>query len=157
MSGQDGRTSGLRLIPAILAALILRRSRALPGQRPAATDEAPAGPGYETSDVDAGRTALVMAALAVSALVAVASMVWLMAHVAAGQRRDRPAFTPQQTARLKPPPPNLQADPYADLARERAAEAARLDAYGYADAARQRAHIPIDRAMTLSVGRSLDP
>ncbi len=55
-----------------------------------------------------------------------------------------------------PPPPNLQPNPYADLDRERAANRAALDGYGYLDPGRTRARIPLDRAMQLTVGRSLD-
>ena len=95
----------------------------------------------------AGRTALVMAGLGVSALVVVGLMLWLLHHVTAGQREALPRLTAQQTAPLRPPPPNLQADPFADIARERAAERGRLDGYAYTDAAHARARIPIDRAI----------
>ncbi len=55
-----------------------------------------------------------------------------------------------------PPPPNLQPNPYVDLDRERAQARAALDGYGYLDPARTRARIPLDRAMQVVVGRSLD-
>lgn len=158
MSGEGHRPNGLGLIPAILAGLALRRHVPARRSEPAHWPEAPrAGPGHETGDVDVARTARVMAGLAVCALVAVGLMLWLRHHVAADQRDGLPRLTAQQTARLRPPPPNLQADPFRDIARERAAEAERLDAYAYTDAARTRARIPIERAMSLTVGRSLDP
>lgn len=143
------------LIQAILSGLSPRRPPA-PEPGPAHWPEAPrAGPGYETEDVDVRKTGLVMAGLALSALVAVGLMLWLMHAFTLGQRREWPALTPQQTAKLTPPPPNLQADPYADIARARAAERGRLDGYALTEAGRAR--IPIDRAMELVTGRPLDP
>ncbi|MEE7503657.1 hypothetical protein [Methylobacterium mesophilicum] len=148
------------LIPAILAGLTLRGTGLLNGRpsRPAAnTQRDPNDPGHETRDVNVRNTVMVMAGLALTALAVVGTMVWLMSTFVASQRRSLPALTPQQTTRLAPPPPNLQADPYADLDRERAATAAHLSGYGYRDAARTRARIPIGRAMDLTVGRSLEP
>lgn len=153
----DGPTG---LIPAILAGLTLRGSGLLNGRppRPAAnTQRHPDDPGHETRDVNVRNTVLVMAGLALAALAVVGAMVWLMGTFAASQRRALPTLTPQQTTRLAPPPPNLQADPYADLDRERAEAAARLSGYGYRDEAHTRARIPIGRAMDLTVGRSLEP
>ncbi|MGH1590755.1 hypothetical protein ACRBEV_23375 [Methylobacterium phyllosphaerae] len=152
-----GGPSGL--IPAILAGLTLRGSGFLSGRppRPAAnTPRDPDDPGHETRDVNVRNTALVMAALALTAVAVVGTMVWMMGTFAARQRRALPTLTPQQTTRLAPPPPNLQADPYADLDRQRAEAAAHLSGYGYRDEARTRARIPIGRAMDLIVGRSLD-
>ncbi len=151
--GGSDRPGGL--IQAILSGLAPKRPPA-PEPEPAHWPAAPReGAGYETEDVDVRRTGLVMAGLAASALVAVGLMLWLMHAFAAGQRRDLPSLTPQQTARLNPPPPNLQADPYVDIARERAAERGRLD--GYALTEPGRARIPIGRAMELVTGRPLDP
>lgn len=152
-----GGPSGL--IPAILAGLTLRGSAFLTGRPPkpaANTPREPDGPGHETRDVAVRNTALVMAGLALAALTVVGTMIWMMNSFAAQQRRALPALTPQQTTRLAPPPPHLQADPYADLDRQRAATEAHLAGYGYRDAARTRARIPIGRAMDLVVGRPLD-
>jgi hypothetical protein len=148
------------LIPAMLAGLALRGSSFLNGRlpRPAAnTQRDPDDPGHEVRDVNVRNTALVMAGLALTVLAVIGTMIWLMGSFAASQRRSLPTLTPQQTARLAPPPPNLQANPYADIDRERAAAAAHLAGYGYRDAARTRARIPIGRAMDLAVGRSLEP
>ncbi|XYD08674.1 hypothetical protein R1A27_27595 [Methylobacterium sp. NMS12] len=153
----DGPTG---LIPAILAGLTLRGSSLLNGRppRPAANSQRdPDDPGHEVSDVDVRNTVMVMAGLALTVLAVIGTMVWMMSTFAASQRRALPALTPQQTTRLAPPPPNLQADPFADLDRERAETAARLSGYGYRDEARTRARIPIGRAMDLTVGRSLEP
>ncbi|MCJ2021697.1 MULTISPECIES: hypothetical protein [unclassified Methylobacterium] len=148
------------LIPAILAGLTLRGSGLFTGRPPrppANTQRDPNDPGHETRDVNVRNTALVMAGLALTALAVIGTMIWLMSTFAASQRRALPALTPQQTARLAPPPPNLQANPYADIDRERAASEARLAGYGYRDEAHTRARIPIGRAMELTVGRSLEP
>jgi hypothetical protein len=148
------------LIPAILAGLTLRGSGILngrPSRPPANTQRDPNDPGHETRDVNVRNTALVMAGLGLTALAVIGTMIWLMHTVVASQRRTLPALTPQQTARLVPPPPNLQANPYADIDRERAATEARIAGYGYRDETRSRARIPIDRAMALTVGRSLEP
>jgi len=154
----SGGPSGL--IPAILAGLTLRGSGVLngrPPRPPANTQRDPNDPGHETRDVNVRNTALVMGGLALTALAVIGTMIWLMSTFAASQRRALPALTPQQTARLAPPPPNLQANPYADIDRERAATEARLAGYGYRDEAHSRARIPIGRAMDLTVGRSLEP
>ncbi|MCJ2006414.1 hypothetical protein ACFZ8E_21240 [Methylobacterium sp. HMF5984] len=137
---------------------ILRRRPSSPGTAKASGEAGSSdGPGYETSDVHVGNTARVMAGLMVTALAVIGAMIWLKTMVSTDQRQALPSLTAQQTARLVPPPPNLQADPYADLAAERAAEGRRLDGYAFLDASRQRARIPIDRAMALTVGRTLDP
>lgn len=145
------------LVPAILAGLTLRRRHARPAVRPEGEGDPPDGPGFETSDVHVGNTALVMGGLMLSALTAIGLMIWMMDAFAGRQRRALPSLTPQQTTQLAPPAPNLQAKPYDDIDREQTAQAARLSGYGFTDAARGRARIPLDRAMALTVGRSLDP
>ncbi|MDP4005711.1 hypothetical protein [Methylobacterium sp. NEAU K] len=156
----EGGAPGPGLIPAILAGLTLRGTGLLNGRpargAPANTQRDPDDPGHETRDVNVRNTALVMAGLALSALAVVGTMVWLMGAFSASQRRALPALTPQQTARLMPPAPNLQANPYADIDRARAEASARLSGYGYRDPDRTRARIPVGRAMELIVGRSLD-
>lgn len=152
----NGRRPGLGFVPAILAGLALTRSPASETGGPDA-EKPTDGPGYETSDVHVRNTAMVMVGLAVAAIAVVGTMIWMMQGFAANQRLALPSLTPQQTTRLKPPPPNLQARPYADIDAERAAQAERTDGYAFTDASRQRARIPIDRAMALVVGRTLDP
>ena len=152
------RSSGLRLVPAILAGLILRRTGV--GSRPAGASEA-ARPeaewDYERSDVAAGRTAWVMLGLAGTVLVTIAAVLALDHLVLGHQRAALPPLTAQQTRAVRPPPPNLQPDPYADIDAKEADEAARLSGYAYLDAGRTRARIPIDRAMALTAGQPFDP
>lgn len=164
MSGDRSRPLA-GLVPAILAALALRGSHFVPhraganggtGLEPDEAKGQRSGPGHETRDVNVRNTVLVMGGLALTAACVVGGMVLLMTLVTRHQEAALPALTPQQTTRLVPPPPNLQPNPYADLDRQRdAAEKAR-DGYGYLDPSHSRAHIPIDRAMALAVGRSLD-
>jgi hypothetical protein len=147
------------LVPALLAALALRASGLVPRRGDdggKGKSSGGGGPGYETRDVNARNTVLVMAGLAGAAAAVIGGMVLLRNGVAAHQRAALPALTPQQTETLVPPRPNLQPQPYADLDRQRAAARAALEGYGYLDPGRTRAHIPIDRAMQLSIGRSLD-
>ena len=155
MSGQDLRPAGL--VPALLAALALKASGLVPRRQEAREPaRGPDGPGHETSDVNVRNTVLVMGGLALSAPAVVGSMVLFIRMTETRQRAALPTLTPQQTTRLVPPPPNLQPDPYADLDRQREGARAALSGYGYVDPARTRARIPIDRAMALAVGRSLD-
>jgi hypothetical protein len=150
------RPGPLALLPAIAAAGLLRLS----GFRPAAPRaEAPAGPhnpeGFEEEDVDVRRTALVVAGLAGAVAVAIAA-VWLMLRLfGTWHVTGTPPLTPQQTARVQPPPPNLQGAPYEDLARQEARDRAQLTTY--APLPDGRARIPVERAMRLMTGRPLDP
>ncbi len=72
------------------------------------------------------------------------------------QAGDRPPLTAEQTTRITPPPPNLQADPPMDLARLHASEDQLLGTYAWSDAAHTRARIPIARAMSMLIGKPLD-
>lgn len=155
MSGDAPRPAGL--VPAMLAALALKASGFVRRQAEAgAARPKPDGPGHETSDVNVRNTVLVMGGLALSAMAVIGGMVLFMRLTERSQRKALPALTPQQTTRLVPPPPNLQPDPYADLDRQRAGASAAIGGYGYVDPAHTRARIPIDRAMAVAVGRSLD-
>lgn len=164
MSG--GSRSPAGLVSAILAALALRGANVVPRRPDGAPGSGPprahsegqgqTGPGHETRDVNVRKTAYVMGGLAVSAVTVIGGMVFLMHLFVAHQEAALPTLTPQQTTQLVPPAPNLQPNPYADLDRQREGAEKALAGYGYADAARSRAHIPIDRAMQLAVGRSLD-
>lgn len=64
---------------------------------------------------------------------------------------------PSTTARetVTPPGPRLQAHAREDLIKLRAAEEARLNSYGWVDRKAGLIHIPIERAMELTVRRGL--
>lgn len=55
----------------------------------------------------------------------------------------------------QPPAPRLQSNPLTDITTYRATATARLHSYGWSDAARGMAHIPIDRAIDLIVEQGL--
>ncbi len=83
-------------------------------------------------------------------------MLLLLGSFREQRREQRPQLTAEQTARLQPPKPNLQAHPVGDLAMLRANENRLLHGYGWIDPGHTRARIPIERALTLMVGRSLE-
>jgi hypothetical protein len=53
------------------------------------------------------------------------------------------------------PPPRLQIDPRQDATRFRAAENKKLSSYGWANGKRTAVHVPIDRALELTLERGL--
>ena len=181
-----GPGRALALLPAILSGLILRRSGLVPandqvGARSDGTGNpvseggpvgagAPDGEGehgrherpddappYETEDVRVGRTGLIVLGLALTVAAVIGGLAWMRHAFTASQRAALPPLTRAQTAAVIPPAPNLQPEPYADIDRILAAQARALDSYGFADPERTRARIPIDRAIALTLGKSLDP
>lgn len=159
MSPPDAkRRSSLALVPAILAGLILRRTGAVP-PAPEAPAENPRGQDwdYERSDAAAAKTAWVMLGLAGAVLATIGAVYALDRVVLGRQRAALPPLTAQQRTAIRPPLPNLQSHPYADIDARQADEAGRLSGYAYLDADRTRARIPIDRALALMAGRPFDP
>lgn len=112
--------------------------------------------GHETKDINARTTAFILAGMAATTAL-VTGVVFVMVWRFDAQRHATFAnLAPQQTARVVPPAPHLQLDPFADLARLQARENNLLHSYGWTSADRSTARIPIERAMALSVGKSLD-
>ncbi len=112
--------------------------------------------GFEPKDIDAHDVTMILAAIAASTALVIGIvfvMVWRF-DIARGHSFG--SLSPQQTARSGPPAPQLQSDPVADLARQYARENRLLHSYGWTSADHSTARIPIDRAMALSVGQSLD-
>jgi hypothetical protein len=138
--------------PAALESHGYGSGRGLPGTPPSARA---VELGYETEDMSGRDMALVGLGLAVSAAVAVGLMVLLLAFFHAADR-DHPPYTAMQLQHIETPLPHLQTDPIGDLQRERAREDKLLSGYAWVDRAHTRAHIPIARAMALTVGQSLD-
>ncbi len=112
--------------------------------------------GHEQHDANAGKVGLVMAGLAGSVIAALVILYLLMSLFHGQLRASRPVLTDMQRATLDPPPPLLEAHPSVDLHTERARELAARDGYAWRDPRHTSAHVPIDRAMALAVGRSLD-
>ncbi|TNC16042.1 hypothetical protein FF100_01890 [Methylobacterium terricola] len=150
------RPGPFALLPALAAAGLLRLSGFRRPAPPAQPDDGPHNPeGFEAEDVDVRRTAYVVAGLAASVAAAITAVGLMMHLFGAWHVADTPRLTPQQTAKVQPPPPNLQGAPYEDLARLEAREKADLTTY--APLPDGRARIPIERAMRLIVGQSLEP
>lgn len=113
--------------------------------------------GHETDDMQGGLMGRLVLLLGVVALCMIFAMVGLRSWVISTHIADQPRLTAQQVETVSPPEPHLQKDPMADLARLRDGQDGKLDGYGFVDAAHNRARIPIDRAMALSVGHGLEP
>ncbi len=112
--------------------------------------------GHETGDMRGGVMGWVVAGLFTVALSAALGMVGLGHLFESWQSAALPDFTTQQTTRVQPPAPNMQADALGDIAKLRHSEDMRLTTYGWLDADHTHARIPIDRALPLVVGKSLD-
>ncbi len=110
--------------------------------------------GFETQDASARGLGWTMAIFAGSAITAVTMMVLL---VNLWHRQDavrETSLTQVQRQQSEPPLPHLQANPLGEIGALKAREVAKLHAYARLDA--NTATIPIDRAMELVVGQSLD-
>jgi len=117
---------------------------------------APAGRGYETSDVRVGFMARVVFGLAVLTLLGMGVSWWFQsASSKKFQATDRPPSPLAGTLPSQPPEPRLQVMPAADLVKVRAQEEAVLSSYAWIDAQSGLVRIPIDRAIVLVAERGL--
>ncbi len=112
--------------------------------------------GYEVKDLNAGGLGIILAVMGGTAAAMIGVVFLLIALFGGWDHQQSVGLTAQQLSRPVVPAPHLQTDPVADLRREQARERHVLDGYAWNDAAHTRAHIPIARAMTLVIGRSLD-
>jgi hypothetical protein len=127
--------------------------RGSPGTPPSA--EALAA-GYEPKDIGAVGVALILAGMAASTALVIGVVFAMTWRFDINRHATMAHLTSQETARVVPPAPHLQRNPFADLARVQSREARLLASYGWISADHSLARIPIDRAMALSVGKSLD-
>ncbi len=99
-----------------------------------------------------------LAALALTVLLGWAIPTWLQAGLVARRQESLPAANPLSAAfgRKVPPSPRLQVNPDRDIAAYRAAQAARLNGYGWVDRRDGIVHIPIERAMAIVADRVED-
>ena len=136
----------------LLRVQLMGTGRGVPGTPPSARS---LRLNYEAADMSARDMTLVLIGLAL--FVAVFSGVAIgMVTMFHGWDAHHPSYTRQQTARIVPPGPHLQAYPRAELRDERAREVQLLHAYAWLDDGHTVARIPIARAMALTVGTSLD-
>ncbi len=112
--------------------------------------------GFEPHDMSARDVSWVLFALGASAAAAIGLMFLMLSLLHASDATKLARFTAEQRARIDPPAPHLQDHPVADLRQERARQEGVLNAYAWIGTDHARARIPVDRAMALAVGRSLD-
>lgn len=125
--------------------------------RPAAPPTAVAlKDGHEPLDADPRSIGLVMVVGVSTIAASIAGLFVLLGFLHARDAEHRPPLTPQQRAAIAPPGPPLQSSPQYDLASLGTMETRKLQGYRWLDASHRRAQIPIERAMTLLIGRSLD-
>ena len=110
--------------------------------------------GHETTD--ASPLALGLFALALSLMVALVLpfLNWLFWRYEGEAKRADPPQSPLTVVEL-PPPPRLEVDPGADLARLRRTEGRTLSSYGWIDRQQGLARLPIERAIELLAQRGL--
>lgn len=112
--------------------------------------------GHEVKDINVRGTVMILTGMAAATALVVGIVFAMVWRFDIHRQADWAGLTPQQTARVVPPSPKLQRDPYLDLAREQVREQHLLHSYGWTSADHSFARIPIDRAMKLTVGSSLD-
>ena len=110
--------------------------------------------GFETDDASARGLVWTMAIFAASAATAVTLMVVLLGVWHRQDAARETGLTSIQRQQSEPPLPHLQSDPIGELGALKARETAKLHAYARVDA--DTARIPIERAMALVAGQSLD-
>lgn len=107
-------------------------------------------PDYERKDIETRSTMWFGAGLVV-VLMATFVAIRIFLSMLGGSQPLAKAAPPQTDF----PAPRLQTDDAADLARLRFAEETRLHAYGWVDREAGIIHLPIERAMELTVQRGL--
>ena len=110
--------------------------------------------GYEHSDANPRSLSKWAVALAIVMVIVFVAMRWLFFFYGKVQSLGRPA-SPFENARVLPPHPRLQTDPRADLHAYCAQQLATLNSYGWADQHNGVVHIPVDRAMELTLQQGL--
>ena len=112
--------------------------------------------GYEPKDISARDVSIILAVMAATTVLVVGIVFTMVWRFNVHRNEVISVLTPEQTAKIMPPAPHLQQDPFADLAQVQAREARLLTSYGWITSDHSLARIPLDRAMALSVGKSLD-
>ncbi len=110
--------------------------------------------GYETTEMSARIVGLVLATIVVSYAILIGGIFFMVGHLSHGDRITYSGYSAQQTKAVTIPLPRLEVHPLATYQAYHAHQMHRLDHYyklpgGYA-------RIPINRAMDLVRGQSLD-
>jgi hypothetical protein len=112
--------------------------------------------GYEVKDIHVRNTVFILVGMAATTALVVGIVFTTIWRFELNRNAVFSALTPEQTARVVPPAPHLQRDPFLELAQEQSRENYLLHSYGWTSADHSTARIPIDRAMAETVGKSLD-
>ena len=112
--------------------------------------------GFEPHEMSPRVMILTLFGLFASAGLGVAVIFGLLAILHGRREANAPPTTPEERARIETPEPHLQVRPFQELYAEHGRERGLIDSYAWIDPGHTRARIPIDRAMQLVVGRSLD-
>ena len=107
-------------------------------------------PRYETRDV-ASRSMVWSAIGLVALTVAGLAASWIVMKYFVSVQRLGPPASPFDQTRTIPPSPRLSVNPVEELKKHEAEEKARLSGYGWIDQNAGTVHIPIERAMELSL------
>ena len=110
--------------------------------------------GHETEDFSARDVGLVLGTIAVSYAILTGGLFFMIDHLSNARHHRYEAFTPQQTASIATPSPHLEVDPVESYEAYRKHQLQYL--YHYDRLGGGYARIPIDRAMALELGQSLD-
>lgn len=110
--------------------------------------------GHETTDVSPYYVGLFALALTLMIALVLPLLTWLFWRFEAAAKRSDAPQSPLQVDQT-PPPPNLQADPAAELVQFRREEAERLSSYGWIDPQQKIVHVPIERAIDILSERGL--
>lgn len=113
--------------------------------------------GHETRDISTRVVVIFGISLAVGAVLVQAAIWLLYLHFAGVAARADPHEYPmaRSGAPALPPAPRLQTRPREDLKQMRAEENEYLETYGWVDANGGVVHIPIERAMRLTIEQGL--
>ncbi len=117
----------------------------------------PPGAKYEHTDIDPAvgyKFGLWLAvSMVIGAVIVYGTFVWLER---AGNARDEVRTFPVAAGRVQEPPsPHLQAQPFKDVYQLKTEQRSALHGYGWIDKATGVVHIPIERAMELTLQRGL--
>jgi hypothetical protein len=113
--------------------------------------------GHETTDASPATLGLFALALSLMVVIVLLFLTWLFSQFEAEAKRADKPQTPL-AENEPPPPPRLEVDPGADLARVRSAEQKALTTYGWIDreqGERGVVRLPINRAIALLAERGL--
>jgi hypothetical protein len=142
-----GAFSLLRQVPAPVSALGKPRTPPSP---------AALGAGFEVKDINERTVVYILGTIVATTALVIGIVTVMIWRFDVTRTQSFAGLSQEQTAQGVPPAPHLQINPFADLAQQHIRESRLLHGYGWTSADHTTARIPIDRAMALTVGQSLD-